>query len=931
MQNHRREMKISKSYISCIAIFLFTVLFVASESHSQIYFGKNKVQYTDFDWQVLETEHLKVYFYSAESEIAAIAAQSAEDSYRFLAVKFNHEVPKKIPLIIYSSPSYFSQTNVIGGMLPESVGGFTEFMKGRVVVPFHGSYRDFDHVIRHELVHVFMISKLKHVTSRRTRLKYQYPPLWFTEGLAEFWSKDWDTEADMITKDMVLNNMFFPIERLYMVRGSFYMYKLGESICHFIDSTYGADKLTKIFDNWHKGKNFNEVITATLGDNLSQLSQKWEYSLKKKYYPELDSLGLPDMETEKVSHDGYNVKGVPIRYDDGKGERDWIVYKANRFGYAGIYMRPMHNSKKVKTLVKGGGSSEFESLHLLRSGIDVHAHQFMIFSSKSKENDVLYIYDIKKEKIVKRFEMDSLIAARSPRFSHDGKKVVFSGVRKNGYTDLYLLNLEDSSYVALMDDYYYDIDPVFTPDDSSIIFSSDRGENGQNGVHNLYSFNLHNAEIKQITFGDYRDMNPDATEDGIYFSSNRGGTFNLFFLNEESKISQLSTFATGAFDPRITEDGKTLLYSGYQKMRFHIYSMELPEKPKQIEHVQMVALGDWKPKQVSSEMKTKSKKYDTDYSLDIAQSTMNGSVGAAQVAFSEVLGNKSYFLFLANTARTKDEILESFNVGVTFLQREKRMNWGVGLFHFYDEYFNEFDKFYFEREAGVVSLFRYPFSKFHRVDFTTQVKYSRREITFGQNIREKMLASNSLSWVFDNSLWEMAGPIEGRRYNLTVGITTSLSDKSHWNKMVSVDLRHYFRIGRNSSFANRLYAFSSSGQEPLRRYFGGTWSLRGYERREFYTRNIIFSSTELRFPLLSVLHIGFPFGGIGFRGIQGAFFLDAGSAWDDDYDKLLGSFGAGIRFPLWNIVLLRFDFSRKTDFESIDNNTEFEFFFGRNF
>jgi len=27
------------------------------------YFGKNKVQYNDFEWRVLETDHFEVYYY----------------------------------------------------------------------------------------------------------------------------------------------------------------------------------------------------------------------------------------------------------------------------------------------------------------------------------------------------------------------------------------------------------------------------------------------------------------------------------------------------------------------------------------------------------------------------------------------------------------------------------------------------------------------------------------------------------------------------------------------------------------------------------------------------------------------------------------------------------------------------------------------------
>ena len=145
------------------------------------------------------------------------------------------------------------------------------------------------------------------------------------------------------------------------------------------------------------------------------------------------------------------------------------------------------------------------------------------------------------------------------------------------------------------------------------------------------------------------------------------------------------------------------------------------------------------------------------------------------------------------------------------------------------------------------------------------------------------------------------------------------------------DVRHYLRLGRFSAFANRLFAYSSSGKEPQRIYFGGSWSFRGYGRRAFYNRNVLFASNELRFPLIDRLLIGFPFGSLGFTGIRGALFFDVGSAWDDDFDQFYGSFGAGFRVSLGYLVVLRFDFSRTTDFKTVSSKTDFDFFFGWNF
>jgi hypothetical protein len=919
------------------ARLLVILLCLPGVAYGQFYFGKNKVQYTRFEWQVMTTDHFRIYFYAEETEVARIAAGVAENSYRALAVKFNHEIANKIPLIIYSSPGYFAQTNVVPGLLPEGVAGFTEFLKGRVVLPFHGSYYDFRHVITHELVHVFTISKLDQVIARRTATRVAYPPLWFTEGLAEFWSKKWDTEADMVVKDMVLGGKLFSIDRLYMVEGSYIMYKLGESICGFIDSAYGPDKLNMLFENWHKGKTFAEIVQLTLGDDLNKVSGRWEYALKKRCFPQLEYQGLPHMESDQLTMDGFSVKGVPIRWDDHKGHTQWVVYKANRFGYTGIYMKAVDGrSHPVKTLLKGERSQKFESLYLLQSGIDANDSGLVVFSSKFKDRDVIYVYDLHLEKITGQYSDDDLIAARSPRLSHDGRSVVFSGVTKAGFADLYSLTLSDGKMTRLTNDLYYDVDPTFALDDRKIVFASDRCADGPAGAINLFQLECATGRITPLTQGNFRDRSPEVTSRGVFFSSDRSSSFNIFLLDSAGEMTEQSTFATAAFDPRLGSDGGTLVYSGYQDFQFQVYQMKLPKAPAPIPQTTVAQAEPWSPSRIDASHVKSSIKYDTRYSFDIAQSSVGydpvyGSIGGLQGAISDVLGNRAFYFILANTAQTRSNFLSSFNFGLTYVNRERRLNWGAGVFHLYDEYFNDHDGYYEDRQAGAIGLFSYPFSKFNRVDFTLFGRYSKRYLRYGLRNREAFLVTNYLGWVFDNSIWDISGPIEGRRYNLAVGATFGVNDGRTYNTIALADIRHYLRLGRYSALANRLFAFTSSGAEPQRLYLGGSWSFRGYDRRAFYNRHILFASNELRFPLIDNLLIGSPIGALDFRGIRGALFFDTGAAWDDAFDQFYGSFGTGFRVNVAYLVVLRFDFSRITDFRTVSPHTNFDFFFGWNF
>jgi len=88
------------------------------------HFGRNKVQYEDFDWQVMKTEHFDIYYYPEMLELAEHGAHFAEEAYRDLEHKFNFSLNHRVPLIFYSSNLHFKQTNITPGFIPDGVGGF---------------------------------------------------------------------------------------------------------------------------------------------------------------------------------------------------------------------------------------------------------------------------------------------------------------------------------------------------------------------------------------------------------------------------------------------------------------------------------------------------------------------------------------------------------------------------------------------------------------------------------------------------------------------------------------------------------------------------------------------------------------------------------------------------------------------------------------
>jgi len=118
------------------------------------YFGQNKVQYRNFKFQSIQTEHFDIYYYPDERVGALDAARMAERAYARLSRILHHQFQSRKPIILYASQSDFQQTNVVDAT-GEGLGGVTEFFKHRAVLPFTGSYAEFEHVLQHEMVHQF--------------------------------------------------------------------------------------------------------------------------------------------------------------------------------------------------------------------------------------------------------------------------------------------------------------------------------------------------------------------------------------------------------------------------------------------------------------------------------------------------------------------------------------------------------------------------------------------------------------------------------------------------------------------------------------------------------------------------------------------------------------------------------------------------------
>jgi outer membrane protein assembly factor BamA len=128
----------------------------------------------------------------------------------------------------------------------------------------------------------------------------------------------------------------------------------------------------------------------------------------------------------------------------------------------------------------------------------------------------------------------------------------------------------------------------------------------------------------------------------------------------------------------------------------------------------------------------------------------------------------------------------------------------------------------------------------------------------------------------------------------------------------------------------------NEGKEARRFFMGGSWSLRGWPLNSIRGSKMWQTNAELRFPLLNVVALRFPLGiGFDFPGIRGALFFDAGNAWDNKQNYVItrGSIGAGIRMNFLGAIVLRYDMGKRIEnnFKTLQGNLFHNFYFGFDF
>ncbi len=689
------------------------------------YFGRNKVQYENFDFREFDTDHFEIYFYEEERLAARDAGRMAERWYRRHTQTFLRQFDERKPLIFYANDADFQQTNVIRGRIGQGTGGVTESLKERVVMPFTGIYAENNHVLGHELVHSFQYDI--GLRNRDQGFQLGRLPLWLVEGMAEYLSVGrLDPHTAMWLRDYALRDDLPTIEQL-TESYRYFPYRFGQAYMAYIGGKYGDPAVTNLFKLAGR-VGVDSAFVYALGITADSLSTEWQLAVSSTYLPLIEDRTRPEEYTNVVigAPGELNQLNVsPVISPDG----EYVAFISQRDLFnINLFIADAETGEIVQELQGTTSNPHFDAMRFINSaGTWSPAGRRFAFVTFVQGDNEIAIIDAGSGEIERRTRIEDVGAILNTAWSPDGQTIAFTGI-DGGISDLYLLDLATNEVRQLTNDRYADLQPAWSPDGQTLAFATDRGPEGSNFETLDFSpmriglMDVGTREVRILRpFGQVEHYNPAFAPDGqsLYFISTHGGFKDIYrYALDEEQAYQVTNLATGVtgisnLSPALSVAAQSgrMVFSAFSNGGYSIFSMpdEEARAGEPAEPLSGIATaGVLPPVRAANEglvssylrdpvaglpgadYEVDAEPYDSKLRLDyvappsvgVGVSTGGlygsqvGAAGGVGFFFSDMLGNRSLTVVAQANGTYKD-----IGGQVVYLNRKRRLNYGVGFAH----------------------------------------------------------------------------------------------------------------------------------------------------------------------------------------------------------------------------------------------------------
>jgi hypothetical protein len=891
------------------------------------YFGKNRVRYDHFDWQIYQTDHFNIFFYAdLEPHLERIAGY-AESAYTQISADLKYDLADRVPLLLFKTQSEFQEQN-IAGELPEGVLAFAEPERNRMVLPIDEPPDQLYHLITHELTHVFEFEIVPRGLAGGL-------PLWIDEGLANYMAGYWNVLDLMQVRDAALSDNVprmseFETEPL----SGRLPYSLGHATFEFIESRWGKEGLRQFLFSLRKNVlgGSESAYMEALKLEPEDFDEQFDRYLKERFRPFRDKERPADYGSN-IARTLERTKYVTVLSIEPSASGDILAAVVGNADdqELDILLLSAKDGQNIKNLTKGFDKDRgFEYIGTtggLRGNLVpwitwAPVGDQMAYFARTEKDKTLIIQNVVSGNIERRIRLSDVDGPESPAFSPDGRKVAFAAIA-GGFTDIYTVDVATGALENVTKDPTADYAPTFSPDGRSIVYTARAGGNDK-----LFRLDLTTGQRRQLTFGAHDDTGAKFFDDHtIVFTSTavdpgvditpevarNGNIPNVWTLDlNNGELRQLTDAATGVVSPVVLRqtDALKVAFVSYHKGANGIHAIAA-EKP-----IATVASADFGGPGPVFEFTAplshtlvrdniRRKKWNEGLRMagrppvNLGVNSSGTIYGNTQVTFTDVMGDQEMSFYAQSVQQYR-------TTAFTYVNLSKRLQFALqgfsqDLFYYgqlegalYDPRLAPFidrdDAESVQRQRGATAFVIYPFNRYNRVELFSgyinmnesytnealqQYAEQYQQETFGQSIlRNGNMVPFGVSFVNETTVFRDYGPVAGQTLKLSYDGSPSFGDAWISRNTLDLDYRHYSRIAANGVLATRVKGFKSWGRNPDFFYFGGNSELRGYEYLEFIGQKGFFANAELRFPLIEAMLT--PLGVLG--GLRGVFFGNIGGA-----------------------------------------------------
>ena len=543
-------------------------------------FGKNKVRYKDFQWWILESEHLELHYEPEFHDLAQRAIVYLEDGYDQISEILRHDLSTRPPIVIYQSQYEFQQTNIYQGFLPPGVAGFAEPLRYRMVIPFDGDLDEFRNVLIHELGHIFQYDILYKGPIKRISNSLSAPPTWIMEGQAEYVTQEKNTIDEMVLRDAVLTDQLIPIEFMNLAWGSgnvFLAYKQSHSIMEYIAANYGPEKISRILRLWDSQNDTDKLLERLIDMDMKTLHERWSGHMRKTYWPLLQSRDYLSELGERVIEDDSNYSAHLSPKWSLSGDMLAVLSTDGIEQHVDIIR--LRGGSLVERITQSMRTSNYDNLTFGDGTVDwAPDGRTIAFVAKKGPKDAILLWDLYHKKLIQEpLVFDDLEVIESLDWSPDSQRLAFIGTGY-GQSDLYIVDANSGDLQQITGTPQREDHPAFSPDGTQLAFCAKT-----NNQFDIRAYDMATGQSRVLIDSPTDDLWPNWLPEGnkILFISTRERINDLFVHHlETGQEYRLTRTLSGIMNPALSPDGRQIVMSTYYNGRRELYLMDMPEWPQ---------------------------------------------------------------------------------------------------------------------------------------------------------------------------------------------------------------------------------------------------------------------------------------------------------------------------------------------------------------